>query len=190
MAIGLGNPGEEYSGTRHNLGAEVVAALAGRLGVRLRHGRERAMVGEARIDGRLVVLAVPETFMNLSGEAAIRLVRRYGMEERWERVVVVHDEMDLPTGRVKVKEGGGVAGHNGLASVRTHLHTDAFVRVRLGISRPPGTMDSASYVLRRPGRAERLELDVAVEQGADAVLAVATEGLAAAMNRFNVRESP
>lgn len=188
--LGLGNPGEDFDRTRHNLGADVVAVVAERLGARLKRGRERARVGEARVDGHLVVLAVPDTFMNLSGEAAGRLVRRYGLEEDPARVVVVHDEMDLPTGRVKVKVGGGVAGHNGLASVRSHLHSAGFVRVRVGISRPPGTMDSAAYVLRRPSKTERGELDVAVQEAADAVVAIATDGVEVAMNRFNVRDAP
>lgn len=186
--LGLGNPGEDFDRTRHNLGADVVAVVAERLGARLKRGRERARVGEARVDGHLVVLAVPDTFMNLSGEAAGRLVRRYGLEDP-ARVVVVHDEMDLPTGRVKVKVGGGVAGHNGLASVRSHLHSAGFVRVRVGISRPPGTMDSAAYVLRRPSKTERGELDVAVQEAADAVVAIATDGVEVAMNRFNVRDA-
>ena len=151
----------------------------------MRRGKERALVSEARVDGDLLVLAFPQTFVNLSGEAAARLVRRYGIGNDMGRLVVVHDEMDLPVGRVKVKEGGGTAGHNGLESLRAHLHSGSFVRVRIGIGRPPGRMDSADYVLRRPSRQEQLDLDVAIEQAADAVELILAEGPAAAMNRYN-----
>jgi PTH1 family peptidyl-tRNA hydrolase len=183
--VGLGNPGSDYEGTRHNLGADVAEVLAGRFGSALRRSRERALVAEARVDGQLVVLAFPQTFMNLSGEAVGRLVRRYGIEGQPERVVVVHDELDLPSGRVKVKAGGGTAGHNGLESVRAHLRSGDFVRVRIGVGKPPGRQEGADYVLRRPGKAERVELDVAVAEAADAVEAVLADGPDAAMNHFN-----
>ncbi|MFN2607471.1 MAG: aminoacyl-tRNA hydrolase [Acidimicrobiales bacterium] len=185
MVVGLGNPGPSYEGTRHNLGADVVSLLSARWDAPLRKGRERALVGEAHVDGDLVVLAFPQTFVNLSGESAVRLVRRFGIADDLGRLVVVHDEMDLPVARVKVKEGGGTAGHNGLESLRTHLHSGAFVRVRVGIGRPPGRMDGADYVLRRPPKAEQVELDVAIEEAADAVELILAEGPAAAMNRVN-----
>ncbi len=142
------------------------------------------MVGEARVDGKLVALAFPQTFVNLSGESVVRLVRRYGIDDL-AHLVVVHDELDLPPARVKVKEGGGIAGHNGLESLRSHLHSGAFVRVRVGVGKPPGRMEGADYVLRRPSKAERTELDVAVQEAADAVEVILREGAAAAMNRFN-----
>jgi PTH1 family peptidyl-tRNA hydrolase len=185
LVVGLGNPGAAYAGHRHNLGAEVVERLASRLGERLRSARGvRARVAEARLDGRRVVLAVPETYMNDSGLAVGPLVRRFHVEDL-SRLVVVHDELDLPVGRVKVKLGGGTAGHNGLRSIVAHLHDPGFVRVRVGIGRPPGQKDATSYVLSAPSRREREELDVAVEEAADAVEAVVVEGAEAAMNRFN-----
>ncbi len=158
--------------------------LAARHGVSLRKGKERALVAEARIDGALMALAFPQTFVNLSGESVARLVRRYGIDDLY-RLVVVHDELDLPTGRVKVKEGGGTAGHNGLESIRAHLRSGAFLRVRVGIGKPPGRQDGADFVLRRPNKAEKLELDVAVVEAADAVELVLREGPAVAMNRVN-----
>ena len=158
--------------------------LAARHGASLRKGKERALVAEARIDGGLMALAFPQTFVNLSGESVARLVRRYGVDDL-NRLVVVHDELDLPSGRVKVKEGGGTAGHNGLESIRAHLHSGAFVRVRVGIGKPPGRQDGADYVLRRPKKAEQIELDVAVVEAADAVELVFREGPAVAMNRVN-----
>jgi peptidyl-tRNA hydrolase, PTH1 family len=162
-----------------------VSALAIRHGTALRKAKERALVGEARIDGRLLVLAFPQTYVNLSGESVARLVRRYGVEGDLGRLVVVHDELDLPPGRVKVKEGGGTAGHNGLESIRAHLHSGAFVRVRIGIGKPPGRQDGADYVLRRFAKAERIEVDVAVEEAMEAVEVVVREGVGAAMLRFN-----
>ena len=185
VAVGLGNPGADYAGTRHNLGADVVTVLAERAGTTLRKSKERALTAEVRTDGRLLALAFPQTYVNLSGESVGRLVRRYGISDELSRLVVIHDELDLPVGRIKVKDGGGTAGHNGLESIRNHLHTGAFVRVRIGIGRPPGRQMGADYVLRRPGKAERIDLDVAVEKAADAVLCILDEGVERAMNRFN-----
>jgi PTH1 family peptidyl-tRNA hydrolase len=186
LAVGLANPGAEYAGTRHNVGAEVIELLADRHGGRLKRGKERALVDEVRVDGRRLALAVPQTYMNLSGESVAPLVRRYGIEDL-HRLVVVHDELDLPVGRIQVKVGGGLAGNNGLKSVKAHLHTDDFVRVRIGIGKPQGRQLGADHVLKRPGKAERLELDVAVVEAADAVEVLLAEGEAAAMNRFNTR---
>ena len=159
--------------------------LAARHHAPLRRGKERALVAEARIDRRLLVLAFPQTFVNLSGESAARLVRRYGVDNDLNRVVVVHDELDLPPGRIKIKEGGGTAGHNGLESIRAHLHSGAFIRIRIGIGKPPGRQSGADYVLKRPRKPEQVELDVAVVEAAEAVETIFTEGVAVAMNRFN-----
>jgi len=186
LVVGLGNPGDEYARTRHNVGAEVVAVLAARHGGRLRTGKEHALTGEVRVDGTRVALAFPQTYMNDSGRSVGALLRRYGVDELG-RLVVVHDELDLPVGRLQVKEGGGIAGHNGLRSLREHLHSTDFLRVRIGVGKPPGRQEGADYVLRRPSKAERAELDVVVEEAADAVEAIATVGVAAAMNRFNKR---
>jgi PTH1 family peptidyl-tRNA hydrolase len=159
--------------------------LAARHNAPLRRGKERALVAEARIGGKLLALAFPQTFVNLSGESAARLVRRYGLEGAIDRVVVVHDELDLPVGRVKVKEGGGTAGHNGLESIRAHLHSGAFVRVRIGIGKPPGRQAGADFVLKPARKTEQMELDVAVVEAAEAVELIFSEGLATAMNRVN-----
>jgi peptidyl-tRNA hydrolase, PTH1 family len=131
-----------------------------------------------------MVVAFPQTYVNLSGESVARLVRRFGIDDLG-RLVVVHDELDLPTARVKIKVGGGTAGHNGLESIKAHLHSTDFVRVRVGIGKPPGRQAGADFVLRRPGKAERAELDVAVQEAADAVELILTEGPDPAMNRFN-----
>lgn len=190
LAVGLGNPGPDYEGTRHNVGAEAVARLAARYGERLRPERgTHAALASLRLAGRALVLAIPQTYMNDSGLALGALVRRHrlGGEGPLDRLVVVHDELDLPTGTVRVKLGGGTAGHNGLRSIGAHLHRLDFVRIRIGIGRPPGRMTGADYVLRRPTKPEREELDVAIETAADAIVVVHEEGVVAAMNRFNAR---
>jgi PTH1 family peptidyl-tRNA hydrolase len=189
LVVGLANPGAEYSGTRHNVGAEVVELLAERHGAKLRKGKERAMVDEVTVAGRRLALAVPVTYMNLSGEAVAPLVRRHGIDDP-HRLVIVHDELDLPVGKLKVKVGGGLAGNNGLKSVKAHLHTADFVRVRIGIGKPPGRAQGADHVLKRPGKAARAELDVIVQEAADAVECILAEGPAVAMNRFNTRTDP
>jgi PTH1 family peptidyl-tRNA hydrolase len=184
LAVGLGNPGEEYAHTRHNAGADTVARLAARHGERLKRSKERAHVAELRIGGRRLAVAFPQTYMNDSGLAVGLLTRRFGIED-FSHLVVIHDELDLPVGRVHVKLGGGLAGHNGLKSIKAHLHTDAFARIRIGIGRPPGRQQGIEHVLRRPGAGERRELDVSVELAADATELILSDGIVAAQNRFN-----
>jgi peptidyl-tRNA hydrolase, PTH1 family len=184
LVVGLGNPGGEYEGSRHNAGAKVVELLADRYGGTLKRTKERALVAEVRIEGRRVTLAFPQTYMNLSGESVALLVRRHGIDDP-ERIVIVHDELDLPLGRVKVKQGGGLAGHNGLRSIKAHLHTDEFLRVRIGVGKPPSKERGADHVLRRPSKTDRVELDIMVQEAADAVELILTDGVATAMNRVN-----
>jgi peptidyl-tRNA hydrolase, PTH1 family len=183
LVVGLGNPGDEYRGSRHNVGAEVVELLAERHGGRLRKRKERALVDEVTIDGRRVALAVPLTYVNDSGHAVGALVRRFGVTP--EQLVVVHDELDLPVAELKVKAGGGLAGHNGLRSIVAHLHTEDFQRLRIGVGKPVSKEQGADHVLNRFGKRERSEVDVTIEQAADAVEAIARDGVDAAMNRFN-----
>ena len=191
LVVGLGNPGAEFEGTRHNVGAEAVVALAERHGGRLRLEKGvHSLACEVRIGGRRLLLAVPTTYMNESGMAVSSLVRRAGIppEGVADRLVVVHDELDLPPGRVKLKAGGGSAGHNGLKSIDTHLKTNAYLRVRIGIGKPPGRQPGADYVLKRPGAADRQSLAVAVAQAADAVEAIVADGVELAMNRVNATD--
>jgi PTH1 family peptidyl-tRNA hydrolase len=189
LVVGLANPGPEYVGTRHNVGEEVVAVLAMRHGASLRKAKERAMADEVTVGGKRLALAVPMTYMNLSGEAVAPLVRRHGITDP-HHLVVVHDELDLPVGRMKLKLGGGLAGNNGLKSIKAHLHTDEFARIRIGIGKPAGRTQGADHVLKRPGKADRAELDIVVQEAADAVEMVLAEGFAAAMNRYNTRPDP
>ena len=195
--VGLGNPGSEFAGARHNTGADVVALVADRHHARLKAEKGlHAQTCEVRIGDRRVLLAIPQTYMNESGRAVAPLVRRAGIDQAdpstdeplARRLIVVHDELDLPSGRVKIKAGGGTAGNNGLKSIESHLHTSEYLRVRVGIGKPPGRQPGADYVLKRPGAAERAVLDVAIEVAADAVEAIATEGPDAAMNRVNAAD--
>jgi PTH1 family peptidyl-tRNA hydrolase len=187
LVVGLGNPGAKYEGTRHNVGSETVMLLASRHGGALKRGRHRALAGNVRIGDKKVTLAFPQTFYNESGVAVMRLAAWDEIDEP-ERIVIVHDELDLPPGRIKVKIGGGLAGNNGLKSVKSHLHTDEFVRVRIGVGKPPGRMQGVDHVLKRPGKAERTELDVAIADAADAVELIVTAGIDRAMERYNQRD--
>jgi peptidyl-tRNA hydrolase len=250
LVVGLGNPGIEFVGSRHNMGAEVAAVLADRYQGRLRPEKGlHSLACEIRIGARRVMVAVPQTFMNESGRAVAPLVRRAGIDQLDEpdavpkgipdpavapqpssasapssaaappsgvapssgedsaqkagekrparsdppgraagigaRLIVVHDELDLPSGRIKVKAGGGSAGNNGLKSIDSHLHDNGYLRVRVGIGKPPGRQPGADFVLKRPGAAERAVLEVAIEEAADAVELIVTAGPEAAMNRVN-----
>jgi PTH1 family peptidyl-tRNA hydrolase len=183
LVVGLGNPGDEYTRTRHNVGAETVELLASRHGANLRKGKERARVDQVRIGPSLVALAVPLTYMNDSGLAVTALARRYGVEP--EQIVIVQDELDLPVGVLKVKNGGGLAGHNGLRSIKAHLHSDAFLRVRIGVGKPVSKEHGVDHVLKKFSKRERAEIDVVIQEAADAVECIAAEGVDPAMNRFN-----
>jgi PTH1 family peptidyl-tRNA hydrolase len=185
LVVGLGNPGADYARTRHNCGADTVGLLAERHGGGLRRDKARAVAGTITVGGRTLLLAVPQTYYNESGQAVGSLARRHDLPA--DRVVIVHDELDLPPGRIKVKLGGGLAGNNGLRSIKAHLGTDEFVRVRIGVGKPPGRQEGANHVLRRPGKREREELDIAIQEAADAVELLVADGVDAAMTRFNAR---
>jgi PTH1 family peptidyl-tRNA hydrolase len=183
LVVGLGNPGDDYARTRHNVGAEVVEILARRHGATLKKGKERARADQVRIGPSLVALAIPLTYMNDSGLSVASLVRRYGVEP--EQLVVVQDELDLPVGTLKVKSGGGLAGHNGLRSIKSHLHSDAFLRVRIGVGKPVSKEHGADHVLKKFSKRERTEIDVVLEEAADAVETIISDGVDVAMNRVN-----
>jgi PTH1 family peptidyl-tRNA hydrolase len=184
LVVGLGNPGPRYAATRHNIGARVVERLAEHLGTRLRKVRFLPVeAGEATIDGERILLARPQTFMNVSGPPVASLARRRGIEV--DHLVVCHDEIDLAFGALKVKAGGSTAGHRGLNSLARALRSNEFHRVRLGVGRPPGRKDPADHVLEPFAKAERDDVEVLVEEGADAVLTLVREGLTAAQDRHN-----
>lgn len=183
LVVGLGNPGPEYAGNRHNAGVMVLDVLAARIGGRFRAHKSRAEVVEGRLAGHRVVLAKPRSYMNESGGPVKSLRDFYKVP--LERVVVVHDELDIPYGTLRLKRGGGDNGHNGLRSITKALGGRDYLRVRFGIGRPPGRMDAAVFVLRDFSAAERKELDLSVERAADATEALLTDGLDRAQNVFH-----
>jgi PTH1 family peptidyl-tRNA hydrolase len=186
LVVGLGNPGPRYAATRHNAGFFVLDELGARVGGSFKahnfHG-SKADVLEGRLAGQPVVLAKPRSFMNESGGPIAALSRFYKIPA--EQLIVVHDELDLPFGALRLKRGGGEGGHNGLRSVSPALGSKEYVRVRFGIGRPPGRQDPADYVLREFGSAERKELEFLVDRAADAAELVLSAGLEAAQNEFN-----
>ena len=186
LVLGLDNPGQKYAGTRHNVGEDTVRLLAERASTPLRAGRCDSLIAEVRLAGARCVLAVPVTFMNESGRAASALVRRFGIEGA-ERIIVVHDELDLEPGDVRAKAGGGLAGHNGLRSITQHLSTQDYLRIRIGVGRPPSSEHGADHVLSKVPKREREVLDVAVAVAADAVESIVAEGIDAAMRTVNAR---
>lgn len=184
LVVGVGNPGPKYAGTRHNVGEEVVALLAERKGVTLKGGRDNALLAETRFGDQRTVLAFPITYMNDSGQAVGAMVRRYRIESP-EFVIVADDELDLPPGELRVKAGGGLAGHNGLRSIAQHLKSQDFLRVRIGVGKPDSKEFGKGHVLSRIPKRQREVLDAVIADAADAVELTITDGVDAAMQRFN-----
>lgn len=192
LVVGLGNPGKKYEHTRHNVGQEAADELARRFSVPLREGRDKARVAETSLRDtngvdHKVVLAVPTTFMNESGQAVRLLMKRHNLNvaSDIERLIIVHDELDLEPGIVRVKMGGGLAGHNGLRSITSHLSTQDYLRVRIGVGKPASAELGADHVLRKVGPDERRQLVEAIGVAADAVESIIINGSAVAMNTFN-----
>lgn len=190
LVVGLGNPGAEHAADRHTVGAMVVDELASRLRTGFKASKQRAVVAEVRLGppgpaSQRVVLAKPTSWMNESGGPTAGLARFYGVDPL--RVIAVHDELDIDAGAVRLKRGGGEGGHNGLRDISKALGTKDYVRVRVGIGRPPGRMDPADFVLRGFSSVERKELPFLLSDAADAVEAVVTDGLEAAQQRFHAR---
>jgi PTH1 family peptidyl-tRNA hydrolase len=186
LVVGLGNPGREYAGNRHNVGFMVADLLASRVGGKLgRHKRAVAEVAEGRLGfgGPKLILAKPLTFMNLAGAPVAALSQFFKVPV--EHVIAVHDELDVPYGQVRAKRGGGEGGHNGLRSMSRSLGSKEYARVRVGIGRPPGRQDPADYVLSDFSGAERKELDFLVDRAADVVEAVVLESVEWAQNKYH-----
>jgi PTH1 family peptidyl-tRNA hydrolase len=182
LVVGLGNPGPGYAGNRHNVGAMVVAELATRASASFRSSRSNALVAEGRIGNTRFVLGRPLSFMNLSGGPTASLLKYYKLDAT--RLIVVHDELDIPFDSLKLKIGGGNGGHNGIRDIAASLGPD-FIRVRVGIGRPPGRMDAAAFVLQNFSTAERETLPNLIADAADAVELIASEGLTAAQLKFH-----
>ncbi|UGT57748.1 MULTISPECIES: aminoacyl-tRNA hydrolase [Nocardia] len=184
LVIGLGNPGPEYERTRHNVGFLVADVLAERVGGRFAvHKKSGADLLQARLDGRQILIAKPRTYMNLSGRPVAALAKFFSVPA--DQVIVVHDELDLPFGTIRLKQGGGEGGHNGLRSISQALTTKDYLRTRIGIGRPPGRQDPADYVLKPFAAPERKEVPVIVEQAADAVELLLKVGLETAQNSLH-----
>jgi PTH1 family peptidyl-tRNA hydrolase len=183
LITGLGNPGREYRETRHNIGFMLVDHLAQRLGVSFSRMESKALVTKGEYQGRRLVLAKPQTYMNLSGSAVGSLMRFYKVPIT--NLLVAYDDVDLPLGTIRLRAEGGSAGQKGMASIIERLGTQEFPRLRLGIGRPPGRMDAAAYVLQ-PFKKDEIELlPVILERAVDAALVFITSGLESAMNQFN-----
>lgn len=183
LIVGLGNPGPAYAGNRHNVGAMVADVVAARLGSRFRSHKAGADVADGRLAGTRVVLAKPRSYMNESGGPVGALCRFFKIAP--DALIVLHDELDLPYGTIRVKQGGGEGGHNGLRSISAAVASKDYLRVRFGIGRPPGRMDPADFVLRDFAAAERAELGVNLELAADAAEMLISDGLLATQNRLH-----
>jgi len=179
--VGLGNPGEKYRATRHNIGEDVVRAYAASHSVHLKRLKSWGEAG--KVPGSPIVVAVPSGYMNTSGGPVSALARYFSVPA--SQVIVVHDDLDLEAGVVRLKQGGGHGGHNGLRDIDKALGTSEYVRIRMGIGRPPGRMDPAAYVLKPFSRAEADQVALQVDSACDAVAMVVKEGLAAAQQRFH-----
>lgn len=183
LVVGLGNPGREYRETRHNIGFMVMDRLAETAGIKLTKVQSKAIIGIGRIGDQKVILAKPQTFMNLSGQAVTALMRFYKVEPT--RLVVAHDDVDLPFGQIRMRPGGGSAGQKGIGSIIEKLGSQEFARLRMGVGRPPGQQDAASFVLQPFHSADRDFLPEFINRGADAIKSFMLEGIDTAMNRYN-----
>lgn len=183
LIIGLGNPGKEYAATRHNVGFRCINGLAKKYSVSFRSG-SKSRFGEGEIQGHKVALAKPQTYMNLSGKAVKLLMQRYKVP--LDDVLIIHDDLDLPPGKVRISQGGGSGGHKGIESIIAELGSRDFLRIRVGIGRPPGEDDDAvDYVLGDFGYDEKPVIEEAIARVAEIVICLLDEGVTAAMNKYN-----
>jgi peptidyl-tRNA hydrolase, PTH1 family len=183
LIVGLGNPGREYKDNRHNFGFMLIDRLSVRLNARLSRVQAKALVGSVNYNGDKLILAKPQTYMNLSGQSIQGLARFYKLP--LENMLVAYDDLDLPFGTIRIRPGGGPGGQKGVASAIERLGTKDFRRLRLGIGRPPGRMDPAAYVLQDFSQADLSLLSEILERACEAVLTFVSEGLNPAMNKYN-----
>jgi len=185
LIVGLGNPGREHAGNRHNIGCRVADRFASAHDLRFRRRQNDALVAPGSIGDARVIVAKPQTFMNLSGRAVQPLIKFYKVP--LDRVLVIFDDLDLPFGALRLRERGSAGGHNGMKSIVERLGSDDFPRLRVGIGRPPGRMDPAAYVLRDFDTTEEAELGALIERAASAIDTFVADGIGAAMNKFNTQ---
>ena len=184
IIVGLGNPSPEYAGTRYNAGFEVVQILADRFGIETDYIKHRAICGKGMIEGSKVMLAMPQTFMNLSGESVRMLVDYYKIDVSAE-LIVIYDDINLAPGRIRIRKSGSAGGHNGMKNIITHLGTDEFMRIRIGVGDKPKGYDLADHVLGHYTEKERQIMEVAFIEAANSVVTILNDGIDAAMNRYN-----
>lgn len=183
LLVGLGNPGREYRSTRHNVGYMVIDRLCGDLGIKLNRLRSKALIGQGLLEGKKVILAKPQTYMNLSGQAVSSLIRYYKIP--LDQLLILHDDIDLPVGTLRLRPSGGSAGQRGLASIITQLGTQDFARLRIGIGRPVGQKEAANYVLDNFSSDDLDLITLVLDRAAEAAKMFVVKGLDQAMNTFN-----
>lgn len=186
IIIGLGNPTKEYDKTRHNVGFAVIDELAERMNIEVEEKKHRALCGKGMLNGQKVVLAKPQTFMNLSGESVRSIVDFYKVTS--EEVIIIYDDISLEPGQLRIRTKGSAGGHNGIKSIIAHLGTQEFPRIRVGIGEKPNRMDLADYVLSRFSKGEQVLMDDAFKEAADAAAMMVSEGADPAMNHFNAKK--
>ncbi len=184
IIVGLGNPGKEYGGTRHNIGFDVIELLAGQENISVVEKKHKALIGKGVVAGQRCILAKPQTFMNLSGESVRALLDYYKADEK-EELIVISDDVSLDVGQIRIRKKGSAGGHNGLKNIIAMLGHDTFIRVKMGVGEKPRGWDLADYVLGRFSGPERKIMDEAAERAADAIRSIITQGADAAMNDFN-----
>lgn len=183
IIAGLGNPGAKYAGTRHNVGFSVIDEFSERHNIKIETSKHKALIGKGMADGERVILAMPQTFMNLSGESIRAIMDFYKCTP--DDLIVVYDDIDLEAGRLRIRQKGSAGGHNGMKNIILHTGSQDFARVRVGVGKKPDNMDLADYVLSRFGRDELPVIRQACREACDALDIMLSEGIASAMNRFN-----
>lgn len=183
IIVGLGNPGAKYAGTRHNVGFAVLDELAERHNIRIDTAKHKALIGKGIIDGEKVILAMPQTFMNLSGESVRAIMDFYKCTV--EDLIVVYDDIDLDVGKLRIRQKGSAGGHNGMKNIIQHVGSQEFVRIRVGVGKKPDHMDLADYVLSRFGKEDLANIRESCDNACDAVETILADGTVAAMNKFN-----
>ena len=183
IIVGLGNPGAKYAGTRHNVGFAVLDELAERHNIRIDTAKHKALIGKGIIDGEKVILAMPQTFMNLSGESVRAIMDFYKCTV--EDLIVVYDDIDLDVGKLRIRQKGSAGGHNGMKNIIQHVGSQEFVRIRVGVGKKPDHMDLADYVLSRIGKEDLANIRASCGNACDAVETILADGTVAAMNKFN-----
>ncbi len=184
LIVGLGNPTDKYKGTRHNVGFDVIDALADRYDIRMNRRKGRAICGHGEIEGQPVILAKPQTYMNLSGDSVARLVRAHGIDPKKD-LIIVHDDIHLEPGNLRIRQQGSAGGHNGMKDIIEKVHTDEISRVRVGVGEVPEGGDQVRHVLSRFSKSERERVDEAARDAAGALALMVQGQTGEAMNRYN-----